>query len=52
MRVESEHMGLGTHEHFLGVADELADRLGAARAVRDRGLSCGCQRGSQGACAH
>ena len=50
--VEHEHMGLGTHEKFLKVADELTDRFGVPRAVRDRGLSCGCQHGSQGACAH
>ena len=31
--VEHEHMGLGTHEKFLNLADDLADRLGVTRAV-------------------
>ena len=31
-QVESEHMGLGTHEKYLQIADELADRFGVARA--------------------
>jgi hemerythrin-like domain-containing protein len=40
--VEHEHVGLGTHEKFLSVADELADRFGVARAVANSSRSCGC----------
>ena len=40
--VEHEHMGLGTHEKFLRLADELADRLGVTRTVDNRSLNCGC----------
>ena len=40
--VEHEHMGLGTHEKFLSLADELADRLGGTRAADNRSLGCGC----------
>ena len=40
--VEHEHMGLGTHEKFLSLADELADRFGVARAVANSSRSCGC----------
>ena len=45
-------MGLGTHEKFLGLADELAGRFGVARAAGNRGQTCGCRHGSQGTCAH
>ncbi len=31
--VEHEHMGLGTHEKYLLLADQLAERFGVARAV-------------------
>jgi hemerythrin-like domain-containing protein len=40
--VEHEHMGLGTHEKFLSLADELADRLGVTRAADNSSRSCGC----------
>jgi len=35
--VEHEHMTLGTHEKFLNLADELADRFGVTRAVGKHG---------------
>lgn len=31
--VEAEHMGVGTHEKYLRIADDLASRYGVARAV-------------------
>ena len=40
--VEHEHMGLGTHEKFLSLADELADRFGVTRAVGIRSRACVC----------
>ena len=43
--VEDEHMGLGTHEKFLNLADELADRLGVTRAVGISSRACGCHHG-------
>ena len=43
--VEHEHMGLGTHEKFLNLADELADRLGVTRAVGISSRACGCHHG-------
>ena len=46
--VEQEHMGLGTHEKFLTLADELADRLGVTRAADIRSMSCGCHHGTCG----
>ena len=39
--VEHEHMGLGTHEKFLGIAGELADRYGVTRAADNRGQTRG-----------
>jgi hemerythrin-like domain-containing protein len=44
--VEQEHMGAGTHEKFLGVAEELADRFGVTRAVGNPSLSCSCHHGA------
>jgi hemerythrin-like domain-containing protein len=44
-RVESEHMGEGTHQRFLDVANRLADRYGVARAQ-----SAGA--GPEWACGH
>jgi len=44
-RVEAEEMGTGTHEKFLGLADQLADQYGVPRAlVAADGTSkrCGC----------
>jgi hemerythrin-like domain-containing protein len=44
-RVEAEEMGAGTHEKYLGVADQLADHYGVARALVDaegRSRRCGC----------
>ena len=40
--VEHEHMGLGTHEKFLQLADELADRFGVTRTVGKSSRACGC----------
>ena len=48
--VEHEHMGLGTHEKFLTMADELADRFGVKRAVGNSSPSCGCQHRNQETC--
>jgi hemerythrin-like domain-containing protein len=39
-RVEAEHMGLGTHEKYLRVADELAERFGVERTAT-RPPGCG-----------
>ena len=41
-QVEHEHMGVGTHEKFLAIADELAQRFGVARAMGAASHSCGC----------
>jgi hemerythrin-like domain-containing protein len=43
-KVEAEEMGVGTHEKFLHVAQELADRYGvpAAPATPPGHLHCGC----------
>lgn len=43
-RVESEHMGHGTHQRFVGVADALADRYGVPKAAHggSPGHACGC----------
>lgn len=41
-RVESEEMGAGTHERFLAIANELADRYGVARAAEAGRQTCGC----------
>lgn len=38
--VETHHMGAGTHEKFVALADELADRYGTAKATH--GHTCGC----------
>ena len=43
--VEQEHMGLGTHEKFLNLADELADRLGVTRTVGISSRACVCHHG-------
>jgi len=40
--VEHEHMGLGTHETFLNLADELADRFGVTRAAGISSRVCVC----------
>ena len=48
--VEHEHMGLGTHEKFLSLADELADRFGVTRAVGISSRVCGCHHRTQGTC--
>lgn len=50
--VEHEHMGLGTHEKFLSLADELADRFGVARAVADSSRNCGCHHRNHDTCIH
>ena len=43
--VEQEHMGLGTHEKYLRVADELAGRFGVGRTVVNNPQGCGCHHG-------
>ena len=43
--VEHEHMGQGTHEKFLHLADELADRFGVTRAGANVNRACGCHHG-------
>ena len=43
--VEHEHMGLGTHEKYLSLADELADHFGATRAVGISSRACVCHHG-------
>ena len=48
--VEHEHVGLGVHEKFLTVADELADRFGVKRAAGTGSLSCGCRHKTQETC--
>jgi hypothetical protein len=42
--VEREHAGAGTHEKYLQVANELADRYGVAkaRAPSAAGQACAC----------
>ncbi len=42
---EQEHMGLGTHEKYLRVADDLASRFGVARTVVNSPQDCGCHHG-------
>ncbi|MGO9108105.1 MAG: hypothetical protein ACLP9L_02620 [Thermoguttaceae bacterium] len=42
--VEHEHMGLGTHQKFLNVAEELADRFGVTQTVGKSSRGCGCHR--------
>jgi hemerythrin-like domain-containing protein len=41
-KVEHEEMGEGTHEKYLRMADELADRYHVPRAVVPAGHGCGC----------
>jgi hemerythrin-like domain-containing protein len=43
--VEHEHMGLGTHEKYLMLADELADRFGVTRKVGNSSRACVCHHG-------
>ena len=43
--VEHEHMGLGTHEKYLRMAEELADRFGVAPVSGNGCLACGCHHG-------
>jgi len=45
--VESEHMGEGTHDKYLRLAETLADRYGVARD-RIAGHSCGCGHSKSG----
>lgn len=41
-RVEQEEMGPGTHERYLEIANQLADRYGVARAPAAAGGACAC----------
>lgn len=41
-RVEHEDMEAGAHEHFIAVANELADRFGVTRATIPAAGRCGC----------
>ncbi len=46
--MESHDMGAGTHEKYLQLADELADRFGVTHANATSGggpHACGCPRG-------
>ena len=43
--VEHEHVGAGTHEKYLHLADELAERCGVARAGAGQKRACGCHIG-------
>ena len=43
--VEHEHMGLGTHEKYLHIADALADRFGVKQTVSSSGAACCCHHG-------
>ncbi len=40
--VESDHMGAGTHEKFLEVAEKLADKYGVEKRWTAATTSCGC----------
>jgi hemerythrin-like domain-containing protein len=40
-RVESEHMGEGTHDKYLRIVESLADKYGVSKAGLN-GHSCGC----------
>jgi hemerythrin-like domain-containing protein len=40
-KVEAEEMGEGTHETYLKIANDLADRFGVARAASEH-HACGC----------
>ncbi len=40
--VESDHMGAGTHEKFLALAEQLADRYGVEKRWTAATTSCGC----------
>lgn len=40
--VERDHMGAGTHEKFLKLADDLADRYGVAKILPGNGHACCC----------
>lgn len=42
-KVETEHMGVGTHEKYLKIAASLADRYGIDKSsLGHHGTSCGC----------
>lgn len=41
-KVESEEMGEGTHERYLKIAHDLADRYGVAHAAGPAAGGCGC----------
>ena len=43
--VEHEHMGLGTHEKYSLLADELANRFGVTRTVGMSSRVCVCHHG-------
>lgn len=43
--VEHEHMGLGTHEKYLHIAEALADRFGVTKDRGQVGRTCGCHHG-------
>lgn len=41
-KVESEHMGVGTHERYLTIAQKLADKFGVAKdALQHQSCCCG-----------
>lgn len=41
-KVESEHMGHGTHDKYLRLAESLADKFGVSKEGLAHGHSCGC----------
>jgi hemerythrin-like domain-containing protein len=43
-KVENEELGAGTHEKYLQIANELADRFGVSRAAASAAGGCECSR--------
>lgn len=41
-KVEHDELGIGTHEKYLNLANQLADRFGVARATSSTGKAGGC----------
>ena len=47
--VEHDHMGEGTHEKFLGLAEQLADKYGVDKSPITTGGGCGCAHSKESA---
>ncbi len=45
MKPTEMHMGLGMHEKYLLLADELSNRFGVTRTVGICSRACGCHHG-------